>query len=82
MDFHFDRVLQPGQAGVIRIHFATKDLEPGLAERTFELQTNDPKRRIIKVTVTATIKPLPAVAYLISSSAQAAVLTAMQECGH
>ena len=59
MDFYFDRVLQPGQAGVIRIHFATKDVEPGPAERTFELQTNDPKHRLIKVTVTATVKPLP-----------------------
>ncbi|HKP13403.1 MAG TPA: hypothetical protein VJZ91_14885 [Blastocatellia bacterium] len=60
MDFYFDKVLQPGQAGVIRVHIETKDLAPGPLERTYELQTNDPKHRFLQVTVTATIQPLPA----------------------
>src|ERR1051325_9413005 len=68
MDFHFDKVLQPGQAGVIRVHIDTKDLAPGPLERTYELQTNDPKHRFIQVTVTATVKPLPAFVKRISNA--------------
>jgi hypothetical protein len=68
MDFHFDKVLQPGQAGVIRVHIDTKDLAPGPLERTYELQTNDPKHRAIQVTVTATVKPLPAFVKRISNA--------------
>jgi len=68
MDFYFDKVLQPGQAGVIRIHLQTKDLATGPLEHTYELQTNDPKHRLIKVTVTATIKPLPAFTKRISNA--------------
>jgi hypothetical protein len=68
MDFYFDKVLQPGQAGVIRVRLQTKDLTVGPVERSYELQTNDPKHRLIKVTVTATIKPLPAFAKRISNA--------------
>jgi hypothetical protein len=68
MDFYFDKVLQPGQAGVIRIRLSTKDLAMGPLERSYELQTNDPKHRVIKVTVTATVKPLPAFAKRISNA--------------
>ncbi|MEN3331829.1 MAG: hypothetical protein V7641_1194 [Blastocatellia bacterium] len=68
MDFYFDKVLQPGQVGVIRVRIPTEELAPGLFERTYELQTNDPKHRLIKVTITATIKPLPAFAKRISNA--------------
>ena len=68
MDFYFDKVLQPGQVGAIRIHVQTLELAPGPFERTYELQTNDPKHRVIKVTMTATIKPLPAFAKRISNA--------------
>jgi hypothetical protein len=67
-DFYFDKVLQPGQAGVIRVRVRTKGVEPGPIEQTYELQTNDPKHRIIKVTVKAMVKPLPAFAYRISNA--------------
>ena len=68
MDFYFDKVLQPGQVGAIGIHVQTLELAPGPFERTYELQTNDPKHRVIKVTMTATIKPLPAFAKRISNA--------------
>jgi hypothetical protein len=68
MDFHFDKVLQPGQAGVIRVQIHTKDFAPGPLERNYELQTNDPKHPFIRVTVTATVKPLPAFVKRISNA--------------
>lgn len=40
----------------------------GPLERSYELQTNDPQHRVIKVTVTATVKPLPAFAKRISNA--------------
>jgi hypothetical protein len=39
----------------------------GPIERSFELQTNDPRHRLVKVTVTANIKPVPAFVARISN---------------
>lgn len=44
------------------------DGETGPLERSFELQTNDPRRRIIKLTMAANINPLPAFASRISNA--------------
>lgn len=58
MDFYFDKVLQPGQAGVIRLTIKTQELIGPLV-RDIRLYTNDPRNPSIDLKVTAVIKPLP-----------------------
>ena len=40
----------------------------GPIERAYELQTNDPRHPIIKVTLAATVKPIPAYVKRIASA--------------
>jgi hypothetical protein len=56
---YFEKVVQPGQVGTILVKVHTTD-QLGPIESTYELQTNDPRLPIIKVTVVANVKPLPA----------------------
>ena len=58
MDFYFDKVLQPGQAGVIRLTIKTRELIGPLV-RDIRLYTNDPRNPSIDLKVTAVVKPLP-----------------------
>ena len=58
MDFYFDKVLQPGQAGVIRLTIKTRELTGPLV-RDIRLYTNDPRNPSIDLKVTAVVKPLP-----------------------
>ncbi|HYP26003.1 MAG TPA: hypothetical protein VE262_04725 [Blastocatellia bacterium] len=58
MDFYFDKVLQPGQAGVIRLTIKTKELI-GPLEREIKLYTNDPRNPSIDLKINAVVKPLP-----------------------
>ena len=58
MDFYFDKVLQPGQAGVIRLTIKTKELT-GPLEREIKLYTNDPRNPSITLKITGVVKPLP-----------------------
>lgn len=44
------------------------DVEPGPFDRSFELQTNDPRQRLITVTVIGNIKPIPAFVARISNA--------------
>lgn len=56
---YFEKVVQPGQVGTIRVRLHTAD-HTGPLEASYELQTNDPKHPFIKVTIVANVKPLPA----------------------
>lgn len=56
---YFEKVVQPGQVGIILVKVHTTD-QLGPIESSYELQTNDPRQPIIKVTVVANVKPLPA----------------------
>lgn len=66
-DFSYDKVLQPGQSGTIRIKIHTAELL-GPIEQSYELQTNDPSKPIIKLTAAATVKALPAFVKRINSA--------------
>lgn len=55
---YFDKVIQPGQAGAIIVRLHTEYLL-GPVKRGYALQTNDPKRPLVSVTVTANVKPVP-----------------------
>ncbi|HKA16777.1 MAG TPA: hypothetical protein VKN18_00540 [Blastocatellia bacterium] len=56
---YFEKVVQPGQVGTILVRLHTAD-HTGPLEASYELQTNDPKHPIIKVSIIANVKPLPA----------------------
>jgi hypothetical protein len=56
---YFEKVVQPGQVGTISIRLHTRE-HIGPIEASYELQTNDPKHPLIKVSVVANVKPLPA----------------------
>jgi hypothetical protein len=56
---YFEKVVQPGQVGTILVKLHTAE-HTGPIEASYELQTNDPKHPVIKVTVVANVKPLPA----------------------
>ena len=55
---YFEKVVQPGQVGTILVRLRTAD-HTGPLEASYELQTNDPKHPVIKVTIIANVKPLP-----------------------
>jgi hypothetical protein len=57
-DFYFEKVIQPGQAGIIRVKIPTASLK-GAIENHYEIKTNDPRTKLIKLTVLASVKPLP-----------------------
>jgi hypothetical protein len=56
---YFEKVVQPGQVGTILVKVHTTD-QLGPIEGTYELQTNDPQHPVIKVTIVANVKPVPA----------------------
>ena len=58
-DFYYEKVIQPGQAGNVKIKLNTAESK-GLIEHTFMLETTDPKTKLIKFTVKANVVPLPA----------------------
>jgi len=56
---YFEKVVQPGQVGTILVKVHTTD-QLGPIEGSYELSTNDPRHPVIKVTIAANVKPLPA----------------------
>jgi hypothetical protein len=64
---YFEKVVQPGQVGTILVKLHTVD-HTGPLEASYELQTNDPKHPVIKVTIVANVKPLPAYVKRISTA--------------
>jgi hypothetical protein len=52
----------------VRVKVRTADIGIGPLERSFELQTNDPRHRLVKMTIAANVKPLPAFASRISNA--------------
>ena len=56
---YFEKVVQPGQVGTILVKVHTTD-QLGPIEGSYELSTNDPRHPVIKVTIVANVKPLPA----------------------
>jgi hypothetical protein len=64
---YFDKSIQPGQVGTILVKLHTTD-KRGPIESSFELETNDPNHRFIKVSVRANVKPLPAYVKRIASA--------------
>jgi hypothetical protein len=56
---YFEKVVQPGQVGTILVTVHTTD-QLGRIEGSYELSTNDPKHPVIKVTIVANVRPLPA----------------------
>jgi hypothetical protein len=55
---YFEKVVQPGQVGTILVKVHTAD-QLGPIEGSYELQTNDPRHPVIKVTIVANVKPAP-----------------------
>ena len=64
---YFEKVVQPGQVGAIVVKVHTAD-QLGPIEGSYELQTNDPRHPVIKVTVVANVKPAPAYVKRISTA--------------
>ncbi|HSE97414.1 MAG TPA: hypothetical protein VLD57_04025 [Blastocatellia bacterium] len=58
MDFFYEKLIQPGQAGIIRLTIRNTETV-GPLDLKYELHTNDPRNPLIKLAVAATVKPLP-----------------------
>ena len=56
---YFEKVVQPGQVGTILVKVHTAN-QLGPIEGSYELQTNDLQHPVIKVTIVANVKPVPA----------------------
>ncbi len=57
-DFYYDKVIQPGQIGVVRIAMrGTEKL--GATEAAYKLYTNDPRQYAIDLKLTGTVKAVP-----------------------
>ena len=57
-DFFFEKVIQPGQTGIVRITIRSLTTL-GVYANTFKLYTNDLRKRVIELHLRATVKPLP-----------------------
>lgn len=57
-EFYYDKVIQPGQIGIIRIILRGTD-KLGATEAVYNLYSNDPRHAAFNVKVTGTVKAVP-----------------------
>jgi len=57
-EFYYDKVIQPGQIGIIRIVLRGTD-KLGATEAVYNLYSNDPRHAAFSVKVTGTVKAVP-----------------------